>query len=183
MVRLVARAGQRGGGQPDGRSAHMRFLLPVAEAEFAISSVLGELKKDPWPVDIANRPQRATGVAISIATSLVETAFPNTGCRVQARARESARARERERARARERERARARERESAREREHSHTPHCARRRMPDRAHGMTRSLDAPLEAPECPRTRHRAPRSLDAPSSCHVPVTCARRACHVLGT
>jgi len=55
----------------------------VAEAEFAISSVLGELKKDPWPVDIANRPQRATGVAISIATSLVETAFPNTGCRVQ----------------------------------------------------------------------------------------------------
>ena len=45
--------------------------------------MLGELKKDPWPVDIANRAQRCTGVAMSIATSLVETSFPNTGCRIQ----------------------------------------------------------------------------------------------------
>ena len=67
---------------PDARSAASRFLLPVAEAEFAIANVLGELTQDPWPVAAEHRPQRATGVALSIAVGLLEMAFPNTGARV-----------------------------------------------------------------------------------------------------
>ena len=68
-------------GQPDTRSAAGRFLLPISEAEFAISNVLSELKRDPWPVPGDARPQRCTGVAIATAVSLIEMAFPNCGAR------------------------------------------------------------------------------------------------------
>jgi len=75
----------RGGAQqqqPDGRSATSRFLLPVAEAEFAISNVLSELRMDPWPLEPNNRPARCTGVALSAAVALLETNLANTGARV-----------------------------------------------------------------------------------------------------
>ncbi|EOD34942.1 secretory protein 23C [Emiliania huxleyi CCMP1516] len=72
-------AGQ--GGPADARSASARFLLPISEAEFAISNVLSELRRDPWPVPSDSRPQRCTGAAASIAVSLLELAFPNTGAR------------------------------------------------------------------------------------------------------
>jgi len=73
-------AGQ--GGPADARSASARFLLPISEAEFAISNILSELRRDPWPVPSDSRPQRCTGAAASIAVSLLELAFPNTGARV-----------------------------------------------------------------------------------------------------
>ena len=75
----------RGGGQPtqpDGRSAAARFLLPVAEAEFAISNVLAELRMDPWPLEAGHRPARCTGVALSTAVALFEGNFANAGGRV-----------------------------------------------------------------------------------------------------
>ena len=50
-----------------------------AEAEFAISSVLSELKTDPWPKAPTERAARCTGVALSLAVALLETSFPNTG--------------------------------------------------------------------------------------------------------
>ena len=79
--------GARGGGrnaQPGAPSpAASRFLLPVAEAEFAISNVLSELKMDPWPIEPNSRPQRCTGVALSAAVALLETNFANVGARVQ----------------------------------------------------------------------------------------------------
>ena len=78
--------GGRGRGQSSASSppsAASRFLLPVAEAEFAISNVLAELKMDPWPTEGTNRPQRCTGVALSTAVALLETNFANTGARVQ----------------------------------------------------------------------------------------------------
>jgi len=75
-------ARSRGRGAADARSAAMRFLLPITEAEFAVSSVLAELKRDPWHVPSEHRPQRCTGVAASIAVSLLEMSFPNTGGRV-----------------------------------------------------------------------------------------------------
>ena len=77
-------AGSRGRPQPQmhqANGASARFLLPISEAEFAISNVLSELRTDPWPVPSDARPQRATGVAVSIAASLLEVAFPNTGAR------------------------------------------------------------------------------------------------------
>jgi len=83
-VRPGAPGGARGAPKADaGRVAAGRFLLPIAEAEFAISSVLSELKKDPWPVAATERTSRCTGVALSLAVALLETSFPNTGARVQ----------------------------------------------------------------------------------------------------
>ena len=87
LLGLGARGGgqQRGGqqGQPGANAAASRFLLPVAEAEFAISNILSELKMDSWPVEPNSRPSRCTGVAVSAAVALLETNFANTGARVQ----------------------------------------------------------------------------------------------------
>jgi protein transport protein SEC23 len=51
-----------------------RFLVPVAECEFALNSILDDLQADPWPIEPGHRPQRCIGTAISIATSLLEAA-------------------------------------------------------------------------------------------------------------
>ncbi|PVU90104.1 hypothetical protein BB559_004790 [Furculomyces boomerangus] len=59
-----------------------RFLLPIEQCEFTLTSILEQLQQDPWPVASGKRPLRCTGVAISIATSLMESAFPNTGGRI-----------------------------------------------------------------------------------------------------
>ena len=65
--------------QPMG--AH-RFLMPLADCEFALTTILEQLQRDPWDIQNGHRAQRCTGVALSIATALLETAFPNTGARV-----------------------------------------------------------------------------------------------------
>jgi protein transport protein SEC23 len=75
--------GGRGQQPADGRSATSRFMLPVAESEFAISNVLADLRMDPWPVESTHRPQRCTGTALSAAVALLETNFSNSGARVQ----------------------------------------------------------------------------------------------------
>ena len=49
-----------------------RFLLPVQQCEFALSSILEQLQRDPWVVKPERRPQRSTGVAMSVAVSLLE---------------------------------------------------------------------------------------------------------------
>ncbi|KIV96928.1 protein transporter sec23 [Exophiala mesophila] len=59
-----------------------RFLLPVQQAEFQITNAIEQLQKDPWPVANDRRPLRATGVALSIAVSLLETSFQNAGARI-----------------------------------------------------------------------------------------------------
>ncbi|POW19805.1 hypothetical protein PSHT_04243 [Puccinia striiformis] len=59
-----------------------RFLLPVQQVEFSLTGILEQLQRDPWPVANDKRPQRCTGVAVSVAVGLLETTFPNTGARV-----------------------------------------------------------------------------------------------------
>ncbi|KAL2401782.1 Protein transport protein sec23 [Exophiala dermatitidis] len=59
-----------------------RFLLPVQQAEFQITNAIEQLQKDPWPVANDRRPLRCTGVAMSIAVSLLETSFQNAGARI-----------------------------------------------------------------------------------------------------
>lgn len=44
--------------------------------------MLEQLQKDAWPVANDKRPQRSTGVALSIAISLLEVSFQNAGGRV-----------------------------------------------------------------------------------------------------
>ncbi|OWZ65695.1 protein transporter SEC23 [Cryptococcus neoformans] len=69
-------------GQPMPAPAASKFLMPVQACEFQLTNILEQLQRDPWPVDQDKRPLRCTGVALSVAVSLLETAFPNTGARI-----------------------------------------------------------------------------------------------------
>jgi protein transport protein SEC23 len=77
---------QQPGGGPGATGPGMevleRFLLPVSECSFVVESILDDLSKDPWPVPKDKRPSRATGAALSVATSLLHLALPRTGARV-----------------------------------------------------------------------------------------------------
>ena len=49
-----------------------RFLQPLHKCDMALTDLLGELQRDPWPVTQGKRPLRATGVALSVAIGLLE---------------------------------------------------------------------------------------------------------------
>lgn len=53
-----------------------RFLCPVGDCSFALERILEDLQRDSWPVPSDQRPQRCTGAALSVATGLLESAFP-----------------------------------------------------------------------------------------------------------
>lgn len=59
-----------------------RFLQPLHKVDMALTDLLSELQRDPWPVAQGKRPLRSTGVAVSIAVGLLECTYPNTGARV-----------------------------------------------------------------------------------------------------
>jgi len=59
-----------------------RFLQPLQKCDMALTDMLGELQRDPWPVSQGKRPLRATGTALSIAVGLLECTYPNTAARV-----------------------------------------------------------------------------------------------------
>ncbi|KAJ1947234.1 GTPase-activating protein S23, partial [Linderina pennispora] len=59
-----------------------RFLQPVEQCEFTLTSILENLQRDPWPVAADKRPLRCTGAAMAVAVGMMESAFPNAGGRV-----------------------------------------------------------------------------------------------------
>ncbi|XP_070493724.1 protein transport protein Sec23A [Chironomus tepperi] len=59
-----------------------RFLQPLQKCDMALTDMLGELQRDPWPVSQGKRPLRATGTALSIAVGLLECTYPNTAARI-----------------------------------------------------------------------------------------------------
>ncbi|KYQ89559.1 putative transport protein [Tieghemostelium lacteum] len=61
-----------------------RFLVPVGECEFSLTSIFEEIQKDPMRVSGDKRPPRSTGMAFSVATSLLQAIAPNTGARIMA---------------------------------------------------------------------------------------------------
>jgi protein transport protein SEC23 len=73
--------GQTSMGGP-GQEVLERFLLPASECSFVVESILDDLRCDPWPVPNDKRPARATGCALSVATSLLHLAIPRRGARV-----------------------------------------------------------------------------------------------------
>lgn len=77
-----ARAAPRPGQPLPPSTGAARFLLPAQQVEFQLTGILESLAHDPWPVGNANRPLRCTGVAMSVAIGLLESAFPNTGARI-----------------------------------------------------------------------------------------------------
>jgi protein transport protein SEC23 len=65
-----------------GQEVLERFLLPVSDCSFVVESILEDIRKDPWPVPNDKRPARATGSALSVATSLLHLAIPRRGARI-----------------------------------------------------------------------------------------------------
>lgn len=65
-----------------GQEVLQRFLLPVSECSFVLEQILEDLRKDPWPVPHDKRVARATGCALSVATSLLHLAIPRRGARI-----------------------------------------------------------------------------------------------------
>lgn len=55
-----------------------RFLLPIKDCEFALTSILENLQRDPWPVANDKRAQRCTGVAMGVAVGLLEVRTRHT---------------------------------------------------------------------------------------------------------
>ncbi|KAG0234508.1 GTPase-activating protein S23 [Actinomortierella wolfii] len=63
-------------------SGNSRFLLPYQQCEYTLTSILEQLQVDPWPVAQDKRPQRCTGVAMSVAVGLLEATYQNHGGRI-----------------------------------------------------------------------------------------------------
>lgn len=59
-----------------------RFFLPLEEIELALTSIIENLQPDPWPVAHGDRPLRATGSAINVATNLLGNTFSGFGARI-----------------------------------------------------------------------------------------------------
>jgi protein transport protein SEC23 len=49
-----------------------RFIQAVSACDMSLTDLLGELQRDPWPVQQAKRPLRSTGAALSVAIGLLE---------------------------------------------------------------------------------------------------------------
>lgn len=75
----AAAAGGSSAAPRPGQVGSSRFLLPVAQCEYTLTSILEQLQRDPWPVANDHRAQRCTGAALSVAVGLMETTFPRTG--------------------------------------------------------------------------------------------------------
>lgn len=65
-----------------GLAAARRFLMPVAECEFTLNSLLDDLSRDSWPVGAERRPFRCTGAALSVAIGLLEAACNQSSARI-----------------------------------------------------------------------------------------------------
>ncbi|KAI1730116.1 sec23/Sec24 trunk domain-containing protein [Ditylenchus destructor] len=59
-----------------------KFIQPISDCEASISELLEQMQPDRWPVPLGHRPLRATGAALAVGVTLLETSFPNTGARI-----------------------------------------------------------------------------------------------------
>ena len=80
--RAAAPGMPQGGPSGPPPNAAARFLLPVGQIEEALTGIIEQLQRDPWPVANDKRAQRCTGVAMSVAVGLLESTFANTGARI-----------------------------------------------------------------------------------------------------
>ena len=77
----AAQPGQQA--QPGGGSrGNNSFLQPLQNIDMNLTDLIGDIQQDPWPVPQETRPFRSTGVALSLAVSLLEATFPNAGARI-----------------------------------------------------------------------------------------------------
>lgn len=59
-----------------------RFIQPIQSCDMSLTDLLGEMQRDPWPVNQGKRPLRSTGAALAIAVGLLECSYPNTGAKI-----------------------------------------------------------------------------------------------------
>eukprot|EP01080_Neovahlkampfia_damariscottae_P005477 gene5477-9295_t len=59
-----------------------RFLIPLEDCEATLTTILQDLQVDPWPVKEKTRAKRCTGVAMSIAASMLEIGYTHFGARM-----------------------------------------------------------------------------------------------------
>lgn len=59
-----------------------KFLMPVGEAAFVLEGILEDLRRDPWPCPTDQRPARASGVALSVAMSMMSAIVGKSGGRI-----------------------------------------------------------------------------------------------------
>uniref|UniRef100_A0A6B2KYB8 Protein transport protein SEC23 n=1 Tax=Arcella intermedia TaxID=1963864 RepID=A0A6B2KYB8_9EUKA len=59
-----------------------KFVVPFAEADFTITSIVEDLSPDPRPMKSEQRKLRATGVAVQVAIQILEYTFAKSGARV-----------------------------------------------------------------------------------------------------
>ncbi|KAI6218611.1 Protein transport protein SEC23 [Aphelenchoides besseyi] len=69
-------------GPPGAPQPFNKFLQPISECEQTIFDLIEQLTVDRWPIPQGHRPLRATGSALAVAVTLLETCFPNTGARI-----------------------------------------------------------------------------------------------------
>jgi len=82
LVPTGRRTALKGGVTPPEATA--RFLMPVSECDFTVEQILDDLQPDPWQRKQGERPQRCTGVALSVAVGLLEVTVPRRGSRIMA---------------------------------------------------------------------------------------------------
>jgi len=76
------RQGNQGGAQNASLGALQHFIMPRAECEYNISTIIEDIQCDPWAVESGKRPLRCTGAALSVAASLLELGYSGVGCRI-----------------------------------------------------------------------------------------------------
>lgn len=59
-----------------------RFFLPLEQVEFRLNQLLENLKPDQWAVPTGQRPLRATGSALNIASLLLQGCYKNLASRI-----------------------------------------------------------------------------------------------------
>lgn len=69
-------------GAPDIAAQAGRFLMPVSECEFQLTSLLEDLAADEWPVDNQTRRESCGGVALAVAVGLLEATHRGRSARV-----------------------------------------------------------------------------------------------------
>lgn len=69
-------------GSASGANGLGRFFLPLHQVEFQLTTLLENLKRDPWPVANNKRAIRSTGAAVSIAATLLQSNYAGFGARI-----------------------------------------------------------------------------------------------------
>lgn len=63
--------------------AASRFIQPYGNCEADFLRLIGDIQRDPWHTPTAKRRLRCAGAALSVAISMLEVTYPNTGARVE----------------------------------------------------------------------------------------------------